>query len=103
MRRVFVPLIGVLIALVLGACHAPRTITLEEGLRGTHNGDYVLVVVTDEMVSFQSRYHKDQYYFRGALPEAELIQIQTATEQSRALGHSVELVNLQAKIMNRGR
>ena len=90
------------VVFALGACHPPRSVSLDEALRGTRNGDYELIVVSDGLVSFQNRRHKDQYHFKGELPETELIQIRTTIEQSRLLGHSAEFEDLRGRGANHG-
>ena len=77
MRTILVTLSMAAALLVVG-CTRPRTIDLDTGLRGTQRGEYTLVAISDQFVSFQNSSHKDQYYFTTPLPPEVLARIQAA-------------------------
>ena len=77
MRTVLV-ILSMAAVLLMGGCNRSRTIDLDTGLRGTQHGEYTLVAISDQFVSFQNSTHKDQYYFTAPLPPEVLARIQAA-------------------------
>ena len=77
MRTILIAL-SMAAALLVSGCTRPRTIDLDTGLHGTQRGEYSLVAISDQFVSFQNSSHKDQYYFTAPLPPEVLARIQAA-------------------------
>jgi hypothetical protein len=78
-----------------------RRIDLDSALRSTSQGDFHLIIFTDEFISFQhDGYHKYQYYFSPPLPQAVVDQIQSAADQARSKKSDVHIEDFRASAVH---
>ena len=95
--QTFQSLIITALTLSLSACSGDRRIDLDSALRKTGEGEYSLIVITDQFISFQKDgFHKYQYYFTPPLPATALDQIKAAAERARTNHHEVHVEDMRA-------
>lgn len=84
-------------AALLCSCGGDRRIDLDSALRSTSQGDFTIIVFTDQFISFQrDGFHKYQYYFTPPLPQTIVDQITSAAAHSRSKKHEVQIEDIRA-------
>jgi hypothetical protein len=94
--------LGVLAAFALNGCNSSRTTDLDSALGATRRGEYSLAVVTDWFVPFQGGHHKDQYYFAGSLPQADLTRIKAAVAAGSSPSQPVHFEDIRTDSLPNG-
>jgi hypothetical protein len=88
---------AVVAATLFCSCHREQRIDIDSALRATSNGQFPLVVITDDFVSFQAgAFQKRQYYFTPPLPESVVVQLRAAVDEARAGKHEVHLEDIRS-------
>jgi hypothetical protein len=69
---------------LLSRCNDDRAVTLETALVRTKQREYNLIILTDDLVSFQrDGYHKCQLAFTPPLPDEIAAKINEASQQAK--------------------
>ena len=95
--RAFQASLFLAVSALLCSCSGDRRIDLDSALRSTSQGDFNLIVFTDQFISFQrDGFHKYQYYFSPPLPQTVVDQIKSAADQARSKKHEVHIEDIRA-------
>lgn len=87
------------ISSLLGCTPDKRTIDLESGLKRTSDGEFTLIAIGDEFVSFQrDGWHKYQYYYKAPLPETDMARIRAAVIEGQKKGFRIEITDANGSI-----
>jgi len=99
--RAFRASLFVALGALLCSCGGDRRIDLDSALQSTSQGDFRLIVFTDQFVSFQQDgFHKYQYNFTPPLPQTVVDQIKSAADQARSKKHEVHIEDSRASTNN---
>ena len=84
----------VAIGIGLRYVNAHRTIAIDSAVRSTRRGDYSLIAVSENSISFQKDgSHKYQYYFSPPLPPPVVEELKSAVREARAGKHQVFIMD----------
>jgi hypothetical protein len=87
-----------ILSVALLGCHYDRRIEYDQAIARMKAGEFTLVVITDNMVSFQKdAWHKYQWYFSPPLAEATLHTLQITADESKTTGQECHLEDIRNK------
>jgi len=99
--RAFQTFLFVAAGALLCSCGGDRRIDLDSALQSTSQGDFNLIVFSDQFISFQrDGSHKYQYYFTPPFPQTVVDQIKSAADQARSKKHDVHIEDSRASTGN---
>jgi hypothetical protein len=79
------------------SCGGECLIDLESALRSTRRGDFDLIGITDNFISFQRNARpfpeKCQYYYSPPLPKTTVDEIRSAANECRAKKHELHIMD----------
>lgn len=89
--------ITAILAILVVGCEwrDPDRIELHTGLENTEKGEYLLIAISAEFVSFQkSAEHKKQYYWKEGERDEALRKVADSIKKARGNGFSVDTMGM---------